>query len=293
MISIIIPSYNNLEYLKICIKSINDNSFYKNQVLVHVNQGNDGTLNYIKDLGIKYSHSVTNIGLCLGCNKIAKKSEFDLILYSHDDMYFLPNWDKILVEKVKELKTDKFYLSSIMINGDPKLRGHLNLNAGDTIENFDEQFLLDNYNKLNHPDFEGSTWAPHLIHKTLWEKVGGFSEEFSPGAGSDPDLNMKLWNEGVRIFKCINQSRVYHFGSVTIRKKKNSEFKKNQGSKANKIFLLKWGYSIKFFKKYYLKAHYIHNENLKEPNRNLFFYFDLFKDKIAFYYYKTVSLVTK
>ena len=293
MISIIIPSYNNLEYLKICIKSINDNSFYKNQILVHINQGNDGTLNYIKDLGIKYSHSETNIGLCLGCNKIAKKSEFELILYSHDDMYFLPNWDKILVEKVKELKTDKFYLSSIMINGDPKLRGHLNLNAGDTIENFDEQFLLDNYNKLTHPDFEGSTWAPHLIHKTLWEKIGGFSEEFSPGAGSDPDLNMKLWNEGVRIFKCINQSRVYHFGSVTIRKKKSSEFKKNQGSKANKIFLLKWGYSIKFFKKYYLKAHYIHNENLIEPNRNLFFYFDLFKDKIAFYYYKIVSLVTK
>ena len=293
MISIIIPSYNNLPYLKKCIESINKNSFYKNEILIHVNEGKDGTKQYLEDINIKYTQSNQNIGLCSACNRISKLSRFDLILYSHDDMYFLPNWDQVLIEKVKELKTKKFYLSSIMINGDPKLKGHLNLNAGDTIDNFDEKFLLDNYKKLKHIDFEGSTWAPHLIHKDLWVKVGGFSEEFSPGAGSDPDLNLKLWNEGVRIFKCLNQSRVYHFGSITIRKKNNKEFKKNQGSRANKIFLLKWGFSVKFFKKYYLKSHYIHNENLTEPEKGITFYLDLFKDKVALFYYKIISKGTK
>ena len=293
MISIIIPTYNNLSYLKKCIESIHKNSFYKNEILIHINEGKDGTKQYLEDINIKYTHSNQNIGLCSACNRISKLSRFDLILYSHDDMYFLPNWDQILIEKVKELKTKKFYLSSIMINGDPKLKGHLNLNAGDTIDNFDEKFLLDNYKKLKHIDFEGSTWAPHLIHKDLWVKVGGFSEEFSPGAGSDPDLNLKLWNEGVRIFKCLNQSRVYHFGSVTIRKKSNKEFKKNQGSRANKIFLLKWGFSVKFFKKYYLKSHYIHNENLTEPEKGITFYLDLFKDKVALFYYKIISKGTK
>ena len=293
MISIIIPSYNNLPYLKKCIESINKNSFYKNEILIHINEGKDGTKQYLEDINIKYTQSNQNIGLCSACNRISKLSRFDLILYSHDDMYFLPNWDQVLIEKVKELKTKKFYLSSIMINGDPKLKGHLNLNAGDTIDNFDEKFLLDNYKKLKHIDFEGSTWAPHLIHKDLWVKVGGFSEEFSPGAGSDPDLNLKLWNEGVRIFKCLNQSRVYHFGSVTIRKKSNKEFKKNQGSRANKIFLLKWGFSVKFFKKYYLKSHYIHNENLTEPEKGITFYLDLFKDKVALFYYKIISKGTK
>ena len=58
-----------------------------------------------------------------------------------------------------------------MINGDPKLKGHLNLNAGDTIKNFDENFLLNNYKKLEFNDFQGSTWAPHLIHKELWKKL--------------------------------------------------------------------------------------------------------------------------
>ena len=83
--------------------------------------------------------------------------------------------------------------------------------------------LLDNYEKLEHFDFQGSTWAPHLIHKEIWNKVGGFSEEFSPAfTGSDPDLNMKLWKFGVRIFKGLSKCKVYHFGSVVTRQKEKN-----------------------------------------------------------------------
>ena len=291
MISIIIPSFNNLDYLKLCIDSLKKNSYYKNEILVHVNEGKDGTKDYLDKNNIIYTYSKDNIGLCSACNLISKKSRFDYILYSHDDMYFLPNWDRVLIEKVNELKDNKFYLSSIMINGDPKLNGHLNLHAGDTIDNFNEQLLLENYHQLKHDDFQGSTWAPHLIHKELWNDVGGFSEEFSPGMGSDPDLNMKLWKYGVRIFKCVAKSRVYHFGSVTIHKNQKKTFKNNQGSLANKIFLLKWGFSIKFFKKHYLKSHYIHNETLTDPKKNILYYFELTKDKISFLYYWIFSSI--
>ena len=289
MISIIIPSFNNKDYLALCIESLEKNSHFKNEILIHVNEGIDGTIDLLKKKNVFFTHSKNNIGLCSACNIVSKNSTFDYILYSHDDMYFLPDWDLVLMNKVKELKTNKFYLSSIMINGDPKLNGHLNFNAGDKIENFNEKFLLDNYKNLNHADFQGSTWAPHLIHKELWNRVGGFSEEFSPGAGSDPDLNMKLWNQGVRIFQCLGKSKVYHFGSITIRKKQDKIFKKNQGSLANKIFLLKWGISIKTFKKHYLKSHYIHNEDLANPKKNFHYYLDIIKDYISALYYKVFS----
>ena len=291
MISIIIPSFNNLDYLKLCIDSLHKNSYYKNEILVHINEGTDGTINFLKEEKITYTFSKNNIGLCSACNLISKKSSFDYILYSHDDMYFLPNWDLILIERVKELKDNKFYLSSIMINGDPKLNGHLNLHAGDNIDNFDENYLLENYKYLMHDDFQGSTWAPHLIHKEMWNRVGGFSEEFSPGAGSDPDLNMKLWIEGVRFFQCLGKSKVYHFGSVTIRKKNSKLFDKNQGSKANKTFLLKWGLSIKTFKKFYLKANSFSNEELGNPNKNLEYFISITKDKILYAYYKLIKLI--
>ena len=291
MISIIIPTFNNLDYLKLAIKSIKKNSKLQNEIILHVNEGTDGTLDYVKKNNYKFTYSEINDGICVGCNKAASISKYDLILYAHDDMYFLPNWDLNLINEYKSLKTKKFYLSSIMINGDPKLNGHLNLNAGDTVKNFDEDYLLRNYQNLHHNDFQGSTWAPHLIHKSLWNEVGGFSEEFSPGMGSDPDLNMKLWKSGVRIFKCVGKSKVYHFGSVTIRKKQKNILKQNQGSLANKIFLLKWGYSIKFFKKHYLKSHYLHNEILSEPKKNIFYYIELTKDRLSFYYYKFFSSI--
>ena len=40
----------------------------------------------------------------------------------------------------------------------------------------------------------------------MWEKVGGWSEEFFPTGGDDSDFNMKLWRENVRIFKGIGSA---------------------------------------------------------------------------------------
>jgi GT2 family glycosyltransferase len=285
VISIIIPTYNNLSYLKLAISSIKKNSTYENEIILHVNEGSDGTLEYVKENNIKFSFSQINNGICIGCNKAASISKHNLLLYGHDDMYFCPEWDKILIDEVNKLNTNLFYLSGTMINGDPKLNGHLNFFAGETIVKFNEDKLLKNYSKLKHYDFQGSTWAPHLIHKEVWNKVGGFSEEYTPGTGSDPDLNMKLWNLGVRIFKGMNKSRVYHFGSVVTRQKENKyKTQTETGNKGNKIFLQKWGISIRFFRKYYLKTDTVYDGPLSEPNKNFNYYIDLIKVKLTYIY---------
>jgi len=285
MISIIIPTFNNLDYLKLAIKSIQKNSKLPNEIILHVNEGNDGTLDYVKKNNYKYTYSEINNGMCIGCNKAASISKYDLILYAHDDMYFCPNWDQFLIDEVNKLDTKLFYLSGTMINGDPKLIGHLNFYAGETVKTFDELKLLRNYMSLNCDDFQGSTWAPHLIHRDIWNKAGGFSVEFSPGTGSDPDLNMKLWNLGVRIFKGVSKSKVYHFGSVTTRQKEKKFFSiTDTGNKANKIFLKKWRLSIKFFKKYYLRSDTIYDGPLDEPKKNINYFIDLIKVKLTYLY---------
>ena len=46
--SILIPTFNNLNYLKLAIKSIKENSKYKHEIILHVNDGSDGTLEYAK-----------------------------------------------------------------------------------------------------------------------------------------------------------------------------------------------------------------------------------------------------
>ena len=112
-------------------------------------------------------------------------------------------------------------------------------------------------------------WASLKMEDQFGTALEGhhFFNEFNPGIGSDPDFNMKLWKVGVRIFKGLAKCRVYHFSSLSLRKKVW-----NNGAKT---FLLKWGISIKFFKKHYLKSKTIFKGPLDEPKKNIEYYFDL------------------
>ena len=284
MFSIIIPTLNNLNYLKICLESIKKNSKYKHQIIPHVNIGDDGTIEFLKENNIEFTHTKDNAGICKGVNLASKKAKYDYLLYAHDDFYFTPNWDEILKNEVDKIDHNYFYLSGTMVNN-----GHIEFDCGNSIEDFDEQKFLNNYKDYNHFDFQGSTWAPHLIHKEIWDKVGGFSEEFYPGTGSDPDLNMKLWKIGVRIFKGINRFKVYHFGSIVSRKyKSHPTIKTESGSRGGKIFLLKWGYSIDFFKRFIMKSGDKYDGELTEPIKNFKYLINLLMNKFNYFYVKYI-----
>ena len=272
MFSILIPTYNNFEYLKLCLFSIKKNSSKDHEIIIHVNEGSDGTLDYVKKFKYKYTYSKENLGLCSSLNLSSKICSSKYILYSHDDMYFCPEWDKFLIDEINTIKHDNFYLSGTMIEPNS---GHIKFNCGETIEKFDEKKLLDNYKNINYYDHQGTHFAPHLVTKELWNKVGGFSEEFNPGIASDPDFNMKLWCEGIRIFKGINNFKVYHFSSITTRKKIN--LIQNKG---DQTFLKKWGITTKFFKKYYLKSKTKYKGPLTEPKKNINYLLELLLCKI-------------
>ena len=83
MISILIPTYNNFNYLKLCLKSLVKNSTFEHEILFHINDGSDGTLNFIKNSGYKYTYSEKNIGLCSAINKVSKLATKKYILYKY------------------------------------------------------------------------------------------------------------------------------------------------------------------------------------------------------------------
>ena len=282
MFSILIPTFNNIKYLKFCLKSIKKNSKFNHQIVCHVNIGDDGTIEYLKREKIDFTHTTYNSGICEGINKAAKLAKFDYLLYAHDDFYFSPNWDEILKNEIEKIGHNNFYLSGTMMN-----QGQIKFDCGDTPDNFNEEKFLKNYKDHNYYDFQGSTWAPSLVHRDIWNKVGGLSEEYFPGTGSDPDFNKKLWDLGIRIFKGINNFKVYHFGSVVLRKKINEIVKgNNYGSMGGKIFLLKWGITIKFFKKYYLRSDTKFKSPLEEPNKNYLYLIKLLICKLNYIYLK-------
>ena len=273
MFSIIIPTFNNLNYLKLCLDSIRKNSKFKHEIIIHINEGVDGTLDYIKTQNIKHSFNEKNAGVCVAFNQAAKLTTKKYIILAHDDMYFCPKWDECFYNEINNMHQKDFFLSGTMIQ---PFKSYINLDCGKTIEEFDEAKLLKELPNIQFKNFQGTHWQPSLIPKNTWNKVGGFSEEFSPGLGSDPDFNMKLWKIGVRIFKGLGGCRVYHFSSISLRKKAW-----NNGAKT---FLLKWGITIKFFKKHFLYTNTIYGGPLTNPKKSINFFYDLFKCKISYFY---------
>ena len=278
-VSILVPTYNNLDYLRLFTKSIQQNSNYNHQVILHVNDGSDGTLEYVKKNKIEYTYSDLNIGLCSSLNKASKLANTNYILYAHDDMFFCKDWDIFLEKEVKSISNNLFYLTGTNVSVN---NGLINYNCGSTYETFDEKKFDEFCNNDKSLDLQGSHWAPHLIHKELWNKIGGLSEEFNPGDGSDPDFCMKLWRENVRIFKAISKFKVYHFSSITTRKR---EINLNNGTKT---FTLKYGFNPRFFRKYYLRGDELKRYDgiLEEPKMNFKMIIDYFINRLKYFYYK-------
>jgi len=249
-ISIIIPTWNNLVYLQKCIQSIRKYSAQPHEIIVHVNEGKDGTIQYLDKENILHSHTKQNAGVCRAVNEARKLATKRIIGFANDDMVFLPKWDSHLFKFVEDQKIQKLsWLSSTMI--EPKGNNPCCLaphNYGMSVDEFQEEALLNDLPKLYtmRKNMGGSTWPPTFLHADVFDSIGGFSEEFFPGRGSDPDLAKKLWDKGCRVFVGVGNSLVYHFGSKTIKRFRCTR-------EARQMFEAKHGMSIDHFVNIILK----------------------------------------
>lgn len=275
LFSIVIPSWNNLEFLKTCVASLQKNSRFQHQIIIHLNEGSDGTLEWVKQNNLDYSYSVTNIGICYAMNSARTLATTNYLVYFNDDMYACPDWDYWLYEEIKKQNSMFFFLSATMI--EPRDTGNncviAPCNFGSNPGDFEEARLLQSFAQLEKADWQGSTWPPSVVPLLLWDMVGGYSTEFSPGMYSDPDFAMKLWQVGVRNFKGVGKSRVYHFMSKSTGK---LTFKAN----GSRIFLHKWGISTKVFARYYLQRGSLWSGELATPCQKIGLKFHLCLNKI-------------
>lgn len=228
--SIIIPTWDNLDYLKTCIRSIQKHSDFNHEIIVHINGGNDKEMvkAYLEDEKITYTITEENEGVCVGVNTAYKKTTKDLILYSNDDMYFLPHWDTELMNMVKKREIPECsMISSSMI--EPTGNNVCCIaprDYGTDLNSFQEEKLLKDAPKLSTFDKQSTTWPPTLWSRKYFEKIGGFDERYSPGMGSDPDLAKKMYDIGCRHFVIAGKSLVYHFQT-----KSTGRVKRNDGDK--------------------------------------------------------------
>ena len=269
--AIIIPTWNNLALLRLCLDSIRRHSVVPYQIVLHVNDGSDGSLEWVRSQGITHTHSEENIGICLAVNRAAEISTAPYLVYLNDDMVCCPGWDSALLERIQSLNTNAFMVSGTMI--ERRETGNACTLIADycrSPNDFNETALLADQPKRIKPDWYGATWPPSVVHREWWSKVGGYSAEFSPGMSSDNDFSMKLWAAGCRIFLGVGRSQVYHFMS-----RSTGKVVRNNGRKQ---FLHKWGMTQSTFDTHFLRRGQLAQAViLPEPAVNARYVWDRFR----------------
>jgi len=268
--SIIIPTWNNLAMLRLCVDSILKNSRFAHQIILHINEGKDGSREWAEENKLPHTYSSVNVGVCLAVNSAASLATTDYIVYLNDDMYVCPDWDYHLWKVVEKQPDSMFFLSATAIEPRDahKKAAIAPYDFGTSPDTFKEAELLRQYADLPMADWSGASWPPNLLHRSLWEEVGGYSLEFFPGFYSDPDFSMKLWQAGVRRFIGVAESRVYHFLEAS-----TTKVRQEAVGTGRKLFLKKWGITARIFYLYYLKMGGKNPQPLKPP-KSIAFYFD-------------------
>jgi glycosyltransferase involved in cell wall biosynthesis len=227
MYSLTLPTYNNPEYLKLCVDSILQNSYYKtHQLCIHINGYNQKSIDYLKNLNNKniiYTISDNNIGLPKATNICIKNTIFDKIIFIADDLYFPINWDYNLHQWEIELN-NKFpdYVHLISYKYCEPYKGSFlpPCEAGTDINNFDESKFNEHLKKYSVHDIQD--WLSNSLYpKNILLKCP-IQEDFEYNL-SDIDYTLTVLkyfkdNNIKYLLFCAKDVCVYHFGSIASKK---------------------------------------------------------------------------
>lgn len=239
--SIILLTYNQLDYTKLCIESIRKfTPKGQYEIIVVDNNSNDGTVEYLKaqeDLRVIYNDY--NAGFPKGCNQGIEISKGESILLLNNDTIVTPNW-------LNNLDSVLYSSDDIGVVG-PISNSCSNGQAINVIyNNIDEMIdfanlISSHYSNYEHELKQYLVGYCYLVKKSVIDKVGLLDERFSPGNFEDNDLSLRILLEGYKLLLCKHVF-IHHFGSTSFRSNMQSYINVLNSNK-NK-FDDKWGKEV-------------------------------------------------
>ena len=266
-LSIITLTYNKLEeatkpFLNSLYKSFSGGGQF--ELIIVDNGSTDGTVEYLKNLekqknNVEIIYNSENLGYSKGCNQGAKIAQYDYIAFLNNDILLSDGWADNLIE-IFEKESDAGLVSAYQIEG----------------SEYKEWIYPKIMNKLlkkRRCDYSVSI-NPHfscvITKKDIFNKIGGFDENFTPAYFEDNDLSWRYIFAGYKNF-ISQKSYIYHKGSLTGKSLSNLNeiFKENQ-----KYFFQKYADKYFVIADWYLDAELISVKTklLKYKNRNIFYW---------------------
>ncbi|SHJ04447.1 glycosyltransferase [Propionispora hippei] len=238
MISMIIVTFNKLDYTKLCIDSIRQHTAANSYELIVVDNGStDGTVDWLREQpDLRVICNQDNAGFPAACNQGIRAAEGNHILLLNNDTIVTPGW-------LSNLSACLFSAADI---------GAVSAvtNSCSNFQNVPCEYscmeeLIAFARQMNHAD--PSLWEERerlvgyclLVKAEVVAAVGLLDEIFSPGNFEDDDYSVRIRQAGYRMILCRDVF-IHHFGSVSF---KEPSIKFTTLLQTNKQkFIEKWGY---------------------------------------------------
>ena len=256
-ITFVIPSRNNLEFLKLSYRSIR-NLVHVHDILVLDDYSIDGTKEWLESLNDEhlityYNPGPERIGIVGMFDKGIELARTEIIFAFHADMIAGPNLDTNIL---KHLKLG-VVVSATRIEPPLHPPGPEKITQAWGNEPEDINFngiinSIGHFEKQNKDKVTEGIFAPWCMYKSDYLAIGGHDELFAPQSKEDSDLFNRFVLNGYNVVQSWD-GLVYHFTS------RGSRFNKYSGGEAGKDspewqyttnknarnFIRKWGHFVK------------------------------------------------
>lgn len=244
MISIIIPTYKEPEYLDVCLQSIIKTQVHNNQIVVVV----DGFYELNEKVLKKYEKWIevinfeTNQGLPVATNWGVYSSKFEDILIVNDDNVFCRDWDTSLLEKAQ----NGFVWAVNQVEPNPSMFSQFKIkDFGKNPEEFNLNKFLEYADTINMDkvDYNGST-LPIFMKRKDFLSIGGWDIMYPSPHVVDWDFFAKC-NIHFQLWRTYN-THFYHFAGAATRRTAQQDAESTRKEKiAHEFAKTKWGSYIK------------------------------------------------
>ena len=221
LVSIIMLTWNALEYTKKCVASIEANTEIPYEIIFVDNGSKDGTKKYLKSLvkenpNYKLINNSKNMGFAAGNNQGVKKAGGEYVLILNNDVLVGEGWLDSLLQSIQ--KDEKIGIVGPITNSISGLQMVNNIPyEGDDFIEFAGKVRQVNAGKLT-PRRRLAGFAM-LMKKSLYQEIGGFDESFAAGNFEDDDLCLRVKEKGYAMM--VDESTfIHHYGSQTFKANK-------------------------------------------------------------------------
>tara|TARA_Y100000593_G_scaffold86627_1_gene165741 strand:- start:2135 stop:3019 length:885 start_codon:yes stop_codon:yes gene_type:complete len=226
-----ISTYNNFDYLKLAVKSVRENSHFKDApFVIHAENCTDGTNEWLEENKDKYNLEIyiepnneVVRGIGGGMDFVASKVKTEFINFIHSDFYVAKNWDIELLKVFDKYPDEPMMVFSHRVqpnifNEKPGRPGTHIVPCnefGEFHHNFDEEYFLQwcqEFSNINDFEIRKGEGVSGMIRKKDWDYIGGNDPLFAPASWEDMDLFLRMQLENYKIV-LTSKSMVYHFGA--------------------------------------------------------------------------------